>query len=168
MAQSQRKSRPIPAHVLAMIDALPESGNITVACKLPNGLILKLFEMRDTEELVMGGGVRTVSKAFQMDRTPVELTGSRSASQSILHIGGYALTPNVDAQFFAEYLRQNYDSDIVQNRLIFAHESRDHIEGQAKDAAEVKSGLEPLNPDGDSRAPQRVKTAKLNEEAAAA
>jgi hypothetical protein len=170
MAAAQRKGRPIPAHVEAMIAALPDSGTVTVACKLPNGLILRLFEMQRTEELVMGGGVREVDKAFLTDHEPVVLKGCAAPFGSpIVTIGGYALTQNVDAQYFAEWLRQNSDSDIVRNRLVFAQATRDHVEGMAAEQEEVKSGLHPLTKSedgGDERDPNRrkVKTADLSKD----
>lgn len=165
------KKKDLPAHVAGMIAGLPEDGTVTVACKLPNGLILRLFQMQDTEELVMGGGVRTVQKAFLMDHEPVKLRGCAAPFGSpILTIGGYALTYNVDAQFFAEWLRQNYDADSVKNGLVFAQLERDHVEGQARDQEELQSGLQPLvksEDGGDLRDPNRkkVKTADLSEAA---
>ena len=59
-------------------------------------------------------------------------------------VGGYALTHNVDADFFSTWLEQNKDSDLVRNRLVFAHAKPDLATGQAKEQAEVRSGLEPL------------------------
>lgn len=166
MAEAKTK-RPLPAHVEAALNALPESGTVTVACKLPNGLQMRLFDMKPTEELVMGGGVRTVHKAFLADHDPVEIKGAAAPfGTPILLIGGYALTPNVDVQFYAEWLRQNSDSDLVRNRIIFAQDTRDRVEGQANDQAEILSGLQPLQRSedgGDLRDPNRkkVQTAEL-------
>lgn len=156
----------LPAHVEAALAALPETGTVTVACKLPNGIILRLFAMQDAEELVMGGGVRSIKKAILTDQEPVEIKGCAAPFGSpILLVGGYALTPNVDAQFYAQWLKQNSDSDLIKNRVIFAQETRDHLEGQANEQAEILSGLQPLTRSedgGDVRDPnrKRIETAK--------
>lgn len=151
----------LPAHVKAAIAALPETGTVTIACKLPNGLIMRLFEMQDTEELVMGGGVRSVKKAFLADHPPVKLNGCAAPFGSpILLVGGYALTRNVDVQFYAEWLRQNWDSDLIKNRIIFAQEKEDSLVGQATEQEEILSGLQPLRRSeegGDMRDPNRAK-----------
>lgn len=61
--------------------------------------------------------------------------------------GGAAITPNVDADFFEQWLDQNKDTEIVRNGMIFAHASRDHVEGMAAERAAELSGLDPINPD---------------------
>lgn len=65
--------------------------------------------------------------------------------------GGAALTPNVDADFFEQWLEQNRDTEIVRNRMIFAHASRDHVEGMAADHAAELSGLDAINPEQDAK-----------------
>lgn len=163
MAAPQKK---LPAHVEAAIAALPESGTVTVASKVPNGITLRLFDMHNTEELVMGGGVRSTKKAFLADREPVHIKGCTAPfGEPIFLVGGYALTPGVDAQFFAEWLRQNHDSDLIRNRIVFAQETKDHAEGQAADQQEILSGLHPLiksEDGGDARDPNRNRVKTFN------
>lgn len=67
---------------------------------------------------------------------------------------GFALTPKVPADFWAAWLAQNKTTDIVRNGLIFAAPTLDEVEELAKERGTVHTGLEPLNPDGDPRAPR--------------
>jgi len=90
---------------------------VTVACKLPHGLIIK-----------------TGDKS-------VTLAGANSSAI----IGGYGLTP-VDKDFYDAWRKEYANFAPLKNELIFVQESRAKAEGQAKEQAEVKSGLEPLDP----------------------
>lgn len=138
---------------------------VTVACKLPNGVVLKVHRQQDVDVPVMTGGVRTV-KEFRpdLDVVPVTVHGWRSAPDGILVIksggpnGGYALTPNVPKDLWDRWREENKASLLVTNNLVFAFESADHAQGQAKEMKAVRSGLEPMNPamttkivDGESR-----------------
>lgn len=120
---------------------------LTVACKLPHGLRLRVFKETLHSEPVIGGGMRDVA-TFLPDGPQVVLNGNavpygRVPNYTI--IGGYALTPNVDADFFNKWLAQNKDSDVVRNALVFAFEKLDGAVSEAKSNAKLKSGLEPLD-----------------------
>lgn len=73
-------------------------------------------------------------------------------------VGNAALTPGVDAEFFAEWMRQHKDTEFVQNGLVFAHAGVEGAEGIALDDRAVASGLDPINPDGDDRLPRPIDT----------
>lgn len=91
--------------------------NITVGCKLPNGLILQLND-------------KTVSlNGFMKGRA----------------IGGYGLTEGVDEAFFNEWIKSHSDMLVVKNELIFKQKNLKEAKSQAKDTADKKSGLEPLD-----------------------
>lgn len=154
-------------------------GQVTVACKVPNGVLLRLFKMVPSSEPVLGGGRRETTIA-EVIAAPVKIHGPArpfGADPVALVVGGYALTPNVDADFFAEWMRQNADHDMVKNNLIFAHEKRDTVEKKAEDRSEVLSGLQPMDMSmvqkgtqivaKDARIPRskglRVETAKLTD-----
>lgn len=133
------------------------TGLVTVACKMPRGIVLHIDEMIDGTEPVLGGGTRKIKQARQKGPT-YTLNGPAHAidkAPTCLIVGGYALTPGIPREFWEEWMRQNKDSPMVQNRVIFAYESRDHVEGQAREQAEVRSGLEPIVPDSDPRLPKR-------------
>lgn len=131
------------------------ASTVSVACKLPNGLFLRLFEMVEYDEPVMGGGTKTAKRAVQKGGT-VRLNGNAVPFGKMVSypiIAGYAMT-TVDADFWAEWLRQNADHDAVRNRLVFANEKPDVVNGRAKEHAELQSGLQPLEPDTDKRRPR--------------
>lgn len=132
---------------------LPESGTVTVACKLPHGLILRLHEMISVPEPVLGGGVRE-TKVARHTGQEVIIKGAAvpygKAPQTEIH-GGYALTFGVDAQFFSRWMQEFKDSDMVKNGLIFAFEKRDDAAAKAKEQEEVRTGLEPIDPEKPGR-----------------
>ena len=71
-------------------------------------------------------------------------------------VGGYALTPNVSAEFWAEWQKQNADSPFLEHGLLLGVPTLDdaRTEGASRDA--LRSGLEPMAPDGDPRAPRQI------------
>lgn len=91
---------------------------ITVGCKLPNGLII-----------TCGGKSAT-------------LAGANSSRI----VGGYGLTA-VDKDFFEAWTKEYASFAPLKHGLIFAQEKPASAEAQAKEQAEVKSGLEPLPKD---------------------
>lgn len=139
-------------------------GTVTVASKLPNGLILRIFEWREQPELVLGGGVRTERRASErVDAGRIIIHGTRTPhgqDPKALIVAGYALTPDVDADQFAAWLEQNKESDLVANKLIWAHAKNDAVNGTARENEKRRSGLEPMipatdaDPVGDARMPR--------------
>lgn len=119
-------------------------GTVSVACKLPSGIHLNVFTMEDAQEPVLGGGWRTVKRAVPAGRVTLKGTGRRVDDPRI--VGGYALTHNVDADHWANWLTANKDSALVKNGLIFAHVKPAEVEAQARDHREAVSGLEPVDP----------------------
>lgn len=121
---------------------------VTVACKLPNGILLRVFDWIERDIPVMGGGVKTVRESMPMGE-PVMIRGNATPHGEVptmLLAGGYALTPNVDKETWLAWLKQNEGSDLVKQRLIFAHDRTEHAEGQAREQASLRSGLEPVDP----------------------
>jgi hypothetical protein len=90
--------------------------NITVGCKLPHGLI-----------------IRTGGKS-------VTLAGANSSRI----VGGYGLT-QVDKDFFDAWKTEFAQFPPLKQGLIFAQDKVAAAESQAKEQAEIKSGLEPLD-----------------------
>jgi len=146
------------------------SNTVTVACKTPNGLLLRNFKMVEHHEMVMGGGRKKTTRAEQVGET-VRIHGTAvpfGKTPPCLIVGGYALTPGIDAEFFTAWIDANADLDAVKNGLVFAHETESFVADQAKECKGLRSGLEPLNParvikDGksvpvDPRFPKQVET----------
>jgi hypothetical protein len=134
------------------------AATVTVACKLPAGLILQLWEMKDQHES-SPTGTRTIQKA-QKKGEPIKINGCALRFGQVPEFpmpGGYALT-QIPADFWEEWLAQNQDSDAVQNRIIFAHDSADKASTQARAQAKekVKSGMEPIDPKNPPRVGMKV------------
>jgi hypothetical protein len=125
---------------------------VTVACKVPTGLELQLQkETKWPENTPSGTIMRTrFDKVgpIVIVRGPAQPVGPRPRGYPAppIIVGGYALTPNVDAAFFAEWMEQNKDAPYVMSKMIFAHGSRDHVKGEAADNKHTRSGFEPLDP----------------------
>lgn len=125
-----------------------DGGKITVGCKLPNGLILRLFQMTERVENVAGGGTRSFKIAEQVGEHVV-IKGNKlpfGEAPEYQIIGSYALTQGIDAEFFAAWMKQNADHEAVKNGLIFAATNQSDAIDIAKDNRDRKSGLEPIVP----------------------
>lgn len=128
---------------------------VTVACNLPNGLMLQLSHEHMENQPKSPGQYHEV-KVFRKEGPAIKVNGTAvpfGSQPAYMIIGRYALTPNVPREFFEEWLRQNADADIVRNELIFAHKSPEDINMHAKDNRDVLSGLQPLDPIKDPRRP---------------
>lgn len=97
---------------------------VTVGCKLPNGLVCELGKFGDE------------------DYKAVTLKGANDSSV----VGGYGLTPGVDAAFWDAWKKKHARLKFVKDGQVFAlgdiASARDH----AIDLSALKTGLEPLDP----------------------
>lgn len=124
---------------------------VTVACKMPTGMVLQLQEPYIDHEQTQGGVVKEVTRHRKIGEAitvagPAMPVGVPNPPKK--HIaGGYALTRGVDAEFWNTWLSQNKDADYVKNGIIFAMPNRDSAEAKAEEQDAVSSGLEPLNPE---------------------
>lgn len=142
---------------------------VTVACKMPNGLILRNFVMTDFAEPVMGGGSRTsqiarqVPETYELHGSAVNLTEIGKGNLPNYQIaGGYGLTPGVPLDFWEKWLNDNRNSAIVKNNIVFAYKTEGGARDQAIEKAALKSGLEPLDPENLPRDLQRVRKFREN------
>jgi hypothetical protein len=123
---------------------------LTVACKIPTGLILQVYASEDFQEPVMGGGHKTSKRAYVDPRfKPVKLNGpARAIGKDVSHEirNGVGLTHGVDADLFAAWLAQNKDADYVVKGLVFANLKPSEVDAQAKDHISLKSGMERIDP----------------------
>lgn len=148
---------------------------VTVACKVPNGIIIQNAVLIDAFEPVFGGGSRPIKKA-EPSGPQIHLNGPSRAPgadpEAKRVVGGYGLTHNVPRKEFELWLHNNAELDIVKKNLIFAHGDTDRAADQARDQKTFRSGLEPLNVDGrkpggsyiDPRMPKNVKKYKPDDE----
>lgn len=125
-------------------------GTVSVACKLPHGLVLRLFDMVDENEAQAGGGYKTVKKARPRQNTVTikgYLAEQKASSVQLPAIGSsFAITHGVDKDFFEAWLKQNEDLDAVRNHLVFAGEKNDTVRGLVNDHKDQRCGLEPIDP----------------------
>lgn len=121
---------------------------VTVGCKMPSGLVLKVYKFVDAYEPVMGGGSRKIKVGQQVGGDVVLKGFATEAGKHAPHaiIGGFGLTPGVDAEFWNLWLEQNRDLDLVKRGLVFAHGETASAEAEAKEKVKEKSGLEALDP----------------------
>lgn len=135
---------------------------VTVACRLPHGLVLRLHVMEEVQEPTAGGGFRKAKRA-QVIGEPVILKGyirrfdRRKEQAPMAQDSSYALTHGVDAEFFKAWMKQNETLDAVKNNLIWAHSETDMVEGFVKEHEKQKSGFEPIDPNNLPRGIQAYK-----------
>lgn len=127
---------------------LPNSGDtVTVALKHPHGLILRLHEMVEENESTPLG-FRSV-KVARYTGKQVVIRGYSDPSSKVppaATAGAFAFTRNVPRDFWEAWVKQNAEHPYVKEGLIFATSSG-KAEDQAAEREELKSGLEPLNPE---------------------
>lgn len=121
---------------------------VTVACKLPHGLVIQACAMIDADELVQGGGTRRISKAQRLPDTFVvkgnsfpEQAGPRGPFES-----GYALTPGCPKDLWDRWLEANKANPFVLNKLVFAHSEDRSAAAEARENEKRLSGFERLDP----------------------
>ena len=136
----------------------PASGTatVTVACKFPNGVVLRVFR-KEEFDAPTHGGVRTETRHVEIGSFAV--AGPAVPVGQIPRgdiAGGYALTTGVPADLWAAWLEANKESDLVKNGIIFAHERKDFARGKATEMVGVRSGMEPITPDTDPRIPRPI------------
>ena len=124
-------------------------GTICVACKLPHGLKLQLQAPTDIKENTIFGP-RESKQWFRIPGKVVTIQGfahqaNKAPNAPLKH--GFALTHGVDADFFEEWMKQNRDSDVVQNGFIFASAKEPDAVAHARDYKDERCGFEPINPD---------------------
>jgi hypothetical protein len=128
---------------------MASADTVTVACKIPNGLLLQLEERVKSLEPSPSGGRevevgRKVGEPVKINGCAIPMTGQPPAHQIT---GGYGLTV-VKKDFWDAWFKQNKDLDMVREGLLFAHEKRETVEAKARDQKTVRSNMEPLDPDG--------------------
>lgn len=141
-------------------------GKVTVACKVPNGLVLRLYNQEEVDVQVLGGGVRTEKRAVLNEEAgQIVLRGCANTqvgapngfSPDAETAGGYGLTFGVDAEFMEEWLRQNKKADYVTKGIVFIQTSAERARDEGRDNEKVWSGMTPLAQDDDPRRPRSLR-----------
>jgi hypothetical protein len=123
-------------------------GTVTVACKIPNGLMIRTFVNETYDEPVMAGGTKVVTRS-RPEGWSHKLNGparaiGKDVNYQIVH--GAGITHGVDADKFALWLEQNKDADYVVKGLVFAQVKADAVITQAYEHRNEKSGGEAVDP----------------------
>lgn len=126
------------------------AGKVIVASKIPHDIVIQICQPRSGDVAGQYGTVKETIWQAAGDRYLIRGTkrpinppkGYPAAPDMEL---GYALTPNIPADFWEKWLEQNAKTDMVVNGLIFAHSDRASIVDEAKDFRDVRSGLDPLD-----------------------
>jgi hypothetical protein len=123
-------------------------GTMTVACKIPNGLMLRVFVDEKYSVPVMAGGVKEVTRSRPTSWSQKLNGPARKIGQDVAHqiMHGAGLTHGVDADLFALWLEQNKDSDVVRKGLVFGQPKANDTIQQALEHRAEKSGLEAVDP----------------------
>lgn len=168
-AAARAAAESAPAIITRPEGAPADRRTVIVACKLGiSRFELQLCEMRDVQENTQTGP-RTVQQGFKSGEVWVvrgtaypEGTPPKGFIKRAEDCDGYALTRNIPKVFWDRWLIQNGKAPMVTNRLIFAAETMDEVEGMAHEYRDVKSDLAPLDmPDRegepvDARVPRSV------------
>jgi hypothetical protein len=128
----------------------PKTGTdtVTVGSKLPNGLVLRLYDETTVHEPVMGGGTRAV-KAYRANGREFTINGTGvmwGQQRPFQMAWGAALTPGVPRDLWERWCDQNKGCAVLENGLVFAATKSADVVAKAKDSKGQKTGLEPLDP----------------------
>lgn len=121
--------------------------SVTVACKLPHGIVIRDFVESTEHEPVLGGGTRKV-KVFRPVGRRIRIKGPTVPGPFIRRVevvGGYAISEGIPADVFQRWIDWNKDSAMVRNQLIYGHENGDRVRDWAKDRDSLRSGMEPID-----------------------
>lgn len=138
----------------------PDVRTVTVACKLLTGIQLQLQRKqprivagRDGDEMV-DYNVKT-GKIFHIWGPELPRGGLPEGFTPPMIVGGYALTPNIPASFWNDWVEQNKRAeyftppDGAEHGFIYAYPTTASARDAAKEQKSLRTGLEPLSTDKD-------------------
>lgn len=140
------------------IETQSAGAKVTVACKLGVAWVdLQLSRVEEVDEQGLGT-IRRVKEGRRYGPV-LRIRGTAYPRGNVpegfppapLIIGGAAMNPGVDKDFWDQWVKLNERNPLVMNGLIFAHENENIVHGKAREEADNLSGLEPLNPKSDAR-----------------
>ena len=120
---------------------------VSIACKIPMGLILHVFKKSITPTKMESGAIRDVEgyDRFGKEYRIYGPSHPQDGGPHCLIVGDYAITPNIPKEHWDLWFAQHRNDDMVINRMIFAN-STSKVGGQAKEQKDLKSGLERRDP----------------------
>ncbi|MFT8720020.1 hypothetical protein [Acetobacter sp.] len=122
---------------------------VTVCCRLPHGLRLRLTPEGDVARRA------ALSKAGTPDRSPtgyvkeVVINGANRAPnyhpKDNVMLGCVGRT-QVEKSFWDAWLAQHKDSDLVKNHCVFAELTEAKADAKSSELSQEKTGFEPIDP----------------------
>ena len=115
------------------------AATVLIACKAPNGLVLDLDRCErigETQDVRVIKGGRAVLKGWAHAFGKPDMTEET---------GGYALT-QVDADFWASWIKVNADSPLIADRIILPPHNKD-TPGLAREHVAVPQMFKPASTD---------------------
>lgn len=136
---------------------------VTVACKIPSGLVLQLQrpldKFEDTREGPQPRKYMVKYGAIHVVRGPAYPCGTvpKGFPKPPIIEGGYALTPGIPRDFWDQWLEQNKTAAYVtpsngaDHGSIFAYPDMEDVVAAAAEQEKYLTGLEPLSTDEDAK-----------------
>lgn len=141
---------------------------VTVACNLPNGLDLIVYDIEETETILPNGrSIKENQSTPNLSMGRWVLNGCK-LDMAALAAGeipdyriikgatpdcGYALTPGIPRELAEKWLEQNKSSPLVTGRNVYIASNDARAAAEAKEYRDLRSGLQGLNQAGDYRVP---------------
>lgn len=158
MSETETLSRPrvkLGERAVIRNDAPGTSGDlVTICCKWPNGIVMRLYEIIEDTIEVQGRKVTEfqsvlnpewpeyVLNGFSIDLG--KMAGGIPPEHEIR--GGFGLTHGIPKDFAKAWFEQNKLNPLVKNGLVFMANTENEGRAKAKEFAGLKSGLEPIDP----------------------
>jgi hypothetical protein len=147
------------------------TATVVVACNLPQGLILQIYDKEEVSFYRDGHPVTEIQATLNLAAGQYALRGPVNQS-SLAAIGrgdrlpddyrmirgkapdtGYALTLDVPEDFWRKWVEDNAQSPLVLNKHVFAEATEARAVARSREYAEFRSGLQGLAQAGDYRVP---------------
>lgn len=121
---------------------------VTVACKIPQGMLIQLHEKQEFDEVVQGGNRKNTR--FVPTGEPIHIKGPahpQNEGPRVRIVGGYALTERVPKDIWDRWVDQSGKHlPAMKNRLLYAYDTTAKTADAAREAKKQTTGLERLDP----------------------
>lgn len=152
-AADKASKRPDLIDAKNLVQSSNSGATVTVGLKLGVAHFdIQLCQMEDKFEQNLQGG--RMIKEYTRVGPKVRLRGTAYPRGQVpdgfperpLIVAGAAMNPGVSKDFWDAWVSQNEKNPLVVNGIIFAHERQEYVADRAKETAEIKSGLDPIDP----------------------
>jgi hypothetical protein len=136
------------------------TATVTVACKLPHGLLCRVHKEVEQEETIPGG-TRKIKLWFPTGEE-FRLNGNaypQNVGPKVPIEHGFALTHGVPKDLWDAWLKQNRMLPAVREGMIFAQGSAAKAVDEAKEKKGIRTGFERLDPNNLPAEFSQIKTA---------